>query len=353
MAGSPERVAAGHARRAAGANSSSTEQQRLLDDFIRRELLVQRAGELGYRVSDRELAEAHRGDPRAAGRRQVLPRPLCGAAALRRAAPRPTSRPSSAATSRSASFSNAVAGSAFAMPGELRRRVELEGETRDVQMLLLPAAEFAAGVAVTAEQVADCVREERGRLPVTPESVDLQYVAAQPRPTSQREVEVTDEALREYYDAGGGRALHYHRAPPGPPHPRRGGHATTRPRRRRAEQAGRARREAGEDFAALAAQNSDDPGSKGQGGDLGWSTRESFVGAIRGCAVRHGAGRDPRPGADPVRLPRHQARGRRAAARSAASTKCAASSRRTTVASRRRRSSTSARSSWPTRRSRA
>src|SRR5512139_342725 len=34
-----------------------TEQQQLLEDFIRRELLVQRATDLGYRVSDRDLVE--------------------------------------------------------------------------------------------------------------------------------------------------------------------------------------------------------------------------------------------------------------------------------------------------------
>src|SRR5512139_2935499 len=36
---------------------AKAEQQKLLDDFIMRELLVQRANESGYRVSDRELAE--------------------------------------------------------------------------------------------------------------------------------------------------------------------------------------------------------------------------------------------------------------------------------------------------------
>ncbi|RPI59447.1 MAG: hypothetical protein EHM50_09185, partial [Lysobacterales bacterium] len=35
-----------------------TEQQLLLENFIRRELLLQRAAELGYRVSDQELAQA-------------------------------------------------------------------------------------------------------------------------------------------------------------------------------------------------------------------------------------------------------------------------------------------------------
>jgi peptidyl-prolyl cis-trans isomerase D len=38
-----------------------------------------------------------------------------------------------------------------------------------------------------------------------------------------------------------------------------------------------ARAKAGEDFAKLARENSDDPGSKAGGGDLGWATRESYV----------------------------------------------------------------------------
>ena len=47
-----------------------------------------------------------------------------------------------------------------------------------------------------------------------------------------------------------------------------------------------ARAKAGEDFAKLAQENSDDPGSKAAGGDLGWSTREAYVPAFADALVR-------------------------------------------------------------------
>ena len=53
---------------------------------------------------------------------------------------------------------------------------------------------------------------------------------------------------------------------------------TLPPLKKAEELAKRAR--AGEDFATLAQQNSDDPGSKSAGGDLGWSTREAYVPAF-------------------------------------------------------------------------
>jgi hypothetical protein len=58
-----------------------SEQKRLLDDMIRRELLKQQADKLGYRVGDRKLADDADPVRGAAGRRQVFARSLCGAAA--------------------------------------------------------------------------------------------------------------------------------------------------------------------------------------------------------------------------------------------------------------------------------
>ena len=203
---------------------------------------------------------------------------------------------------------NAVMGSAFTLPGEIKRRVALQGEARETQMLLLPAANYAAGVTVTPEQVAARYEQDKGKL-LTPESASIQYLQLNLADVAAT-VQVTDEALRAFYDQVAAER-----------------YTTTERRQARHilietgsdEAAAQARAEklaaearAGADFAALAAQNSDDPGSKGQGGDLGWATRDSFVGAVRRRAVRDAAGRGQRPGQDPVRLPRHQARGRRA-----------------------------------------
>ena len=79
----------------------------------------------------------------------------------------------------------------------------------------------------------------------------------------------------------------------------------------------------------LASENSDDPGSKSAGRRPRLGDARELRAAVRGRAVRHAEGRDPRPGEDPVRLPRHPARGRAAARTSAASTRCAPSSRPT------------------------
>jgi peptidyl-prolyl cis-trans isomerase D len=249
-----------------------TEQQRLMEQFIRRELLVQRAGELGYRVSDRELAEAVAAIPAL----QVDGKfSRDRYAALLRSQGR-------SETDFEADFRrelevnqlrNAMAVSAFALPGEMRRRIELEGEVRDVDLAVVPATTYAAGVTVTPEAVEAWYRDHQSSFQ-TPETVALQYVELTLSEVAAG-VAVTDEALRQFYDqVSGERYATAER--------RRGRHILVESGSDDAAALAKAenllaRARAGEDFAALAAQDSDDPGSKGQGGDLGWATRESFV----------------------------------------------------------------------------
>ena len=249
-----------------------SEQQRLLDDFIRRELLAQRAAGAGLRVSDADLVEAIAAIPAL----QVDGRFSRDryAAVLRSQGRTETQFENDFRRDLEVSqLSNAIGVSAFALPGELSRRIALEGETRDVEYAVLPAAGFAAGAEVTPEQVAAWYEKNAVNLR-TPESVDLQYVRLDLADV-EAGVEVTEDGLREFYaQVAPERYVSTER--------RRARHilieagADDAAARAKAEQLA-TRAKGGEDFAALASENSDDPGSKGQGGDLGWATRESFV----------------------------------------------------------------------------
>lgn len=249
-----------------------SEQQRLLDNFIRRELLLQRAAELGYRVSDQELAqsigaiEALQVDGRFSRDRY---------AALLRSQGR-TEADFESEFRRDLEIrqlQDAIAGSAFMLPGEFNRRVQVVGEIRDVQLVLLPVAGYLAGVTVSEEQVAERYEQRKADF-MTPETVNLQYLQLDLADVAAQ-VEVTEEGLRAFYDQVAAER-----------------YVTTERRRARHilvesgsdDAAARAKAEklaaeakGGADFAALAAANSDDPGSRGQGGDLGWATRDSFV----------------------------------------------------------------------------
>jgi peptidyl-prolyl cis-trans isomerase D len=247
-------------------------QAQLLDEFVRRELLVQRADEFGYRVSDRELVEALSRIPalqvdgkfsrdrysallRSQGRSEAD-----FEAELRRDLEINQLR-------------NAVAVSAFALPSEIRRRVELMDETRDVQLVVVPAEQFAGSITLAQDDVADWYQKNQEEFR-TPESVSLQFVQLTLADVAAS-IEVTEDELHAYYDqVAGERYVTAER--------RRARHilVETGPddaaALAKAESLAKRARD-GEDFATLAEQNSDDPGSKNQGGELGWATRESFV----------------------------------------------------------------------------
>ena len=250
-----------------------SEQQRLLDDFIRRELVLQQAHKLGYRVSDRKLAEtvyqieALQVDGKFSRDRY--------AALLRQQNRTETQFESQLREElQVGELTNGIAVSAFVTPGEVARREALEGETRDVEYATVPVADFLARAVVTPEQVDTWYGEHKSEY-MTPELVDLQYLQASLADVAAG-VQVTDEALHKYYDEIA---------------PERYTVAEQRRARHILIETGSdgaaakqraagllARVQAGEDFAKLARENSDDPGSKGEGGELGWAGREAYVG---------------------------------------------------------------------------
>jgi peptidyl-prolyl cis-trans isomerase D len=247
------------------------EQSRLVDAYIERELLAQRAREAGYRISDRQMVETLAQIPSL----QVDGRfSRDRYAALLRQQGR-----SEAQFEREfrrdlevSQLRNAIALSAFVTPGEMKRRLELEGETRDVAFALVPAAKFAGDADPTPEQVREYYDANRSAF-LTDETVTLQYVQLDLADIAG-EIQVDENELRRYYEANAARNE--------VPERRRASHILVESgsddaaARKEAEELAR-RARAGEDFAQLARAHSDDPGSKAAGGDLGWATREAYV----------------------------------------------------------------------------
>jgi peptidyl-prolyl cis-trans isomerase D len=249
-----------------------SEQKRLLDDMIRRELLKQQADKLGYRVGDRKLAEtltqfeALQVDGKFSRDRYV---------ALLRQQGRTEGEFERQLREELEidELRKGIAISAFVTPGEMRRREELEGEERDVDHATIATAGYGTGVTVTAEQVAAWYEAHKADY-MTQETVDLQYLELDVASVAA-EVAVTDEALHKYYDEVVAERYTL-------PEQRRSRHILVETGSDAAASKAKAetllkRVKDGEDFAKLAKENSDDPGSKEQGGELGWSGREAYV----------------------------------------------------------------------------
>ena len=249
-----------------------SEQARLIDEFITRELLVQRAHDSGYRVSDRELAEAITRIP-ALQIEGKFSRDRYAALLRQQGRTEPQFEQEFRRDLETSQLRNSIALSSFVTPGELRHRIELQGETRDVSYAVVPAAGYAAQVQVAPAEITAYYDKNKSQF-LSQETVALQYLKLDLADIAAG-VQVTEEALKKYYDetAAERNAV---------PERRKAAHiliesgSDDAAASKKAE-ALLARAKAGEDFAKLARENSDDPGSRTAGGDLGWAPKEAYV----------------------------------------------------------------------------
>jgi peptidyl-prolyl cis-trans isomerase D len=182
---------------------------------------------------------------------------------------------------------NAVTESAFVVPYELDRRYAMEKQEREIDYALIPAADFAASTAITDEQVKRWYDENRQSY-LLPETVNLQYVELT-RERAESSIEVTEQALKEYYDTVKERFTTQEQ--------RHGRHilitvgdgVDDAAAKKQAEEL-TAKAKAGADFAQLAKESSKDAGSAQQGGDLGLATRDVFVGPFADALFSMSAG---------------------------------------------------------------
>jgi len=160
---------------------------------------------------------------------------------------------------------SALAESGFTTKGESERLLKLLGETRDVEFALLPAV--AADTAAVTDAEIDQGNKAHPKDFRQPESATIEYVEI--NAASMPAVTAADEAtLRQRYEDEKMRFVSADQ--------RLASHiliATGSDEKAAEAKAAKLAAEAkqpGADFAALAKANSEDPGSKDAGGDLGW-----------------------------------------------------------------------------------
>ena len=129
-----------------------SQQQALLDEYVRNTLLTQRAEKLGYRISDEELAKRILEFPQL----QVdgkFSRDRYAMALRQQGRTEPQFEAELRSNLAVSQIQGGVIQSAFVAPYELDRRFALEKQQRELNYALIPTSEFSAQVNVTDEQV--------------------------------------------------------------------------------------------------------------------------------------------------------------------------------------------------------
>lgn len=247
-------------------------QQRVIDDAVRQELIRQRTAELEFEATDGEVLETIRQVPAF----QVDGKFSADAyhAALSSIGMSPERFEAEQRQFVLArQLDRGLYASSFVLPGELDRRVALRDERRTLGWVTVPAKSFEPAVAVDDAEVAKYYEANTSRY-MSEEAATVDFVELDIDAYAAK-ADVSEDALRQYYEENKARYTQ-----PGRRHARHilfaaGG--DDKAAEAKAKQA-YARAVAGEDFAKLARELSEDPGSKESGGDLGNAERGDFVG---------------------------------------------------------------------------
>lgn len=248
----------------------------VLDSFVINRVLSQHVTDAGYRVSDQRVAEQIRSLPAFQVGGQFS-RPAYEAA-LNAEGLAPTAFETEQRLLLSMrQFQDGLLESAFYTPVEFRRLIELEGQRREVSWVIFDAASIGAGIDVSDLDVQSYYSANQNQFQ-TQESADLEYIEVVLADMA-RDYEPDEQALLEAYEADPTRFRSGEE--------RRARHILLAISGERDEQATRAiadevaeKLAAGADFAALAGEYSNDPGSAARGGDLGWAGRDAYVPAF-------------------------------------------------------------------------
>ncbi|WP_231702002.1 SurA N-terminal domain-containing protein [Halopseudomonas sabulinigri] len=167
-------------------------------------------------------------------------------------------------------YRNGYEATAFATPAERKQLADLENQTRDFSVIDVPVGD-ASSVAVSDEEIEQYYASNAQQF-MTPEQVVLDTLTLSRADFFDR-VDVSEDAVNELYQREIGNLAEQRRAS----HilvevPDEADDADAKARIEAAAE----RISAGEDFAAVAADVSDDSGSAREGGDLGYVIKGSF-----------------------------------------------------------------------------
>jgi peptidyl-prolyl cis-trans isomerase D len=245
-------------------------QDQVLESLIRNALLTQRTHDLGYRVSHAALREAVQQEPAFQIGGQYSPE-AAKAALAQAGISLEAYQDQLRSEVQRVQLEGGIRASDFLTATELARLTELEDQEREVRYLVVPAERFKAAAKVDADAVQAYYKNHLAQY-MTPESAHLQYAELRLEALAAQQT-VSDADLHAAYEKNKSRLE--------VPEKRHARHIliTGKDDSAALAQARQvlAQAQAGKDFAELAKQYSQDPGSAHNGGDLGWADRNSFV----------------------------------------------------------------------------
>lgn len=241
--------------------------QQIVDELVGQQLLLQANEDLGMRVSDQALRDTIASMPafQVDGKfnAEMYRAQLAGAGMT------PEMYQANVRSSLEGSLlPDAISGSAIITPADIDRYLDIKLQRRDIRYFVLPRP-TPADSQVTDAQVQDYYKAHEADF-MNPEQVSLKYIEVNGADL-KADTQPTDEDLKKRYQAELSRF--------GMPEEREVSHilinvpknATPAQQKAALEKADKIAAEAtSANFAKLAQQDSDDLGSKLQGGDLGW-----------------------------------------------------------------------------------